>query len=197
MGQASRLAKSDQQYLSRPRRVVGPLGRFKRHCLLVTRSFVDNYTCHGYSSAVRCPLMKPLRSFVTALTLLAVAAQPVAATMLPCCCTKHSEGRHACCQHRINSQAPVVEHSCCKHKCCKEKPSVEVKKGRGACCCSKAPPTFDRVTDLEQKVQKASLAFDCAVATTSPQLPTKVELSLCRCCYPGPKLQTLYCTWLN
>ncbi len=70
------------------------------------------------------------KALITAITLFAIAANPVAAVVMPCCCTKPVAVERPCCQ-AVEKTAPAC--------CAKKQPSPHFVL-KADCCCFKVPP---------------------------------------------------------
>lgn len=140
--------------------------------------------------------MKIFQSIVAAITLLAVAANPVVAMAMPCCCTKPIEQRRSCCQTAQTTSSD--NHS----DCCAEKPdSNSLAQYRADCCCVTAPLTSTSAQEnaVKPSVEKHSFDVMFLVADDPVPLPTShyLENSPSRFSLSGPSLLALYCIWLE
>lgn len=139
--------------------------------------------------------MRTIKALIAVLTVFAVAADPVAASISPCCCVKHAEPERSCCRAAAKS-AEVASHPAC---CAKKHLPVDTAV-RSGCCCVKAPPAVPASPDqtkqiIEQpSIEPASSAVDCLVYAPATrrfeQLPGSLTLT-------GPPLLALYCIWLK
>ena len=143
-----------------------------------------------------------LKAIAVALTLIAVATNPVVAMTMQCCCTQRAAPERTCCPccQNAGEEAAQPRFACCLKK---DKVQEGIRLGVG-CCCVKAPPATapapaqEALAQHDVKGQPLALttfaSFDLAVlAPVSRYLdhvPGRFSLS-------GPPLLALYCTWLK
>jgi hypothetical protein len=148
--------------------------------------------------------MRTLKALIFALTSLAIAVNPVAAALLPCCCkaavrstvgkSERGNSQPACC-HVAVQQVRVVPHSCCAKSADSEKSLQQ------QCCCVKSVPATvefrDRVTAKRLFDQHWIAAANCPVVSSVAAPPVGGGLhSPNRSAVAGPALRVLYCIWL-
>src|SRR5437870_619014 len=97
-----------------------------------------------------------LRTLITALTLLAVAAHPLYASLRPCCCSQQLERPKSCCQSQ-QKKVSGLRHSCCGGQRSSSGKSDSVPY-RG-CCCIKASPAANlvQVSSAKPNLEKQQL----------------------------------------
>lgn len=144
--------------------------------------------------------MRTLKAIIATLTLLAVAANPVAASLVPCCCVKQAKPERSCCKTAETAAKSEEEAVVTLPACCAKKHAPVDTIVRGGCCCVKAPPAVPASPDqtkqiIEQpSIEPSCSAVDCldhAPATRRfEQLPGSLTLT-------GPPLLALYCIWLK
>lgn len=144
--------------------------------------------------------MRTLKAFIAALTLVAVAANPVAASLLPCCCVKPEKIERSCCHAAEQSAKAAKKLDASIPDCCAKKYVPSDASARGGCCCFKAPPAVPASPDQTKQIiehpsiQPACSSVDCIVNTQAirrfEQLPGTHTLT-------GPPLLALYCIWLK
>jgi len=141
--------------------------------------------------------MKTLSKFISLATLLAIAANPVLAAAIPCCCTKPAGRACSCCG--VANVPPAARGV---HSCCGEKPSPPPATGRGpGCCCVKTPPALVPARDHRANLPLDDQVVLVAVCTLdrSPGDPrdARPRRSSGHLGLHGPPLLALYCIWLN
>jgi hypothetical protein len=160
-----------------------------------------------------------LKAIIAALTLVAVAAQPVVASWIPCCCTKPEQRATPELREQLpelREQPKTPERSCCQTAehvakspattgptaaacCAQNQTPADIVVGSG-CCCVKAPPAVPSSPDqpkqiIEQpSIEPSCSSVDCLVPAPAirrfEQLPGVHTLT-------GPPLLALYCIWLK
>ena len=141
--------------------------------------------------------MKTFKAIIAAITLLAVAANPIVAMAMPCCCTKPVEQQRSCCQPAAQKTSSNDQHACCA----KHQASNKFVEQRAGCCCITSSPASTSPRESLAKLSVENHSFDVAFwsADQSLQAPTSryLDHSADRFSVSGPPLLALYCIWLK
>jgi|GEM_PF-6916478 len=144
--------------------------------------------------------MTILKTITVVLCLIGIAANPVVAKFLPCCCTDERATKHACCHVESKSaeKASASNRTCCTKKAVARSTSL-----RSDCCCVEDLPVSAPVqvtpakTDIEKPFVKAILPpayahapFDDGVIYLRDHFSGRFRAS-------GPSLLKLHCLWLK
>ncbi len=155
--------------------------------------------------------MRTTRTLITAVCLLSLIVQPVAAAFAPCCCTQPAKSKSDCCP--LESQGglrpadapgdatPSATKSAKPSCCAKKTPPRRVVLERGCCCFEAAPataPTQERLTD---ETRRTTLDESLWVGHTFRHFDRNehrfVETASSPHPLSGPPLLALHCTWLK
>jgi hypothetical protein len=144
--------------------------------------------------------MTTLKAIIATLTLLAVAVNPVAASLVPCCCVKQAKPESSCCRTTETAAKAMEAPGVALPACCAQKEVQVDTIVRGGCCCVKAPPAVPAAPDqTKQIIEQPSIEPSCSLVDRlvhAPatrrfeQLPGSLTLT-------GPPLLALYCIWLK
>jgi len=147
--------------------------------------------------------MGSLRKVVTILTVLAVAANPAAASFMPCCCVgRERPQKRNCCLKRAADPAEDGA-SCCatkkavgrRQEC--SRPAIE----RQPCCCIKslpAAPPAQQAGPQHQLDLKDSLVTTTVMVADSPPVAERIRRLWPGLVFPiSPPLSVLYCVWVE
>lgn len=147
-------------------------------------------------------MMNMFKAIVAAVTLLAVAVNPIAAMGMACCCTailqqtRPLQQTRSCCQSA--AQASSVEQRACSAK---QGSANELIQHVASCCCAKVPPpsTSPRASLERPSVENEPLDVAFGPVDRTAQRPTSIALehSPGRFTLSGPPLLALYCIWLK
>lgn len=157
------------------------------------------------------------KSLITAILILAAAAQPVVAAIEPCCClTKSAEQVSAprleqsllpaCCAVKV-AEAEASLSSCCAKKLqshvCATHGSADgapVVDRAGCCCVKPAPAVPSEPTNIVQRTIAAA-TIDLAVGEPAPLVPApavrRFDNTPGSHALTGPPLLALLCVWRN
>jgi len=147
--------------------------------------------------------MRTLNAIIAVLTLVAVAANPVAASLVPCCCVKPAKPEHACCRTAEAEAKEAAAAVAALPACCAKKQAAHTPVDtfvRGGCCCVKAPPAVPTAPDqTKQIIEQPSIEPSCSSVDCLVQAPaTRRFEQLPGSLTPtGPPLLALYCIWLK
>jgi len=152
--------------------------------------------CLEWDAAYNGGIMQFLKSLFVAITVLAVSASPVLASLKLCCCSRPVEQKKSCCRTTQNATL-IAQKPCCATKMTSNS-VLQVSKG---CCCIKtleATSVSDRGVRPDVEKQPLDLAFLkedqqrklLTLRDIKDQSPGRFTLS-------GPRLLALYCTWLK
>ncbi len=144
--------------------------------------------------------MRALKVIISAITLLAVAVNPVAAAWMPCCCTSRGETQPIPSKQRCCDSAAKSHKTCCaqkEHGTHGPRPTVAL--DSHACCCVKAlPVTVSRVSLIKQTADQhlAEVAWPGLDIFAAPSC-SFLQNSRGHYSLSGRPLLALYCTWLK
>lgn len=142
--------------------------------------------------------MKTLRGMFTAISLLAVVANPVVAMAMPCCCAKPVVQDRTCCDSAVAQHPSGDQQLCCANA---QIPRSQSLPKQASCCCVVAPPPFIATRmQFESSVfeiQSLDVAFSAADCTGVDPTSRYLEHSPGRNSASSPPLLALYCIWLK
>ena len=138
--------------------------------------------------------MRTLRAVISAITLLAVTVNPVAAAFVQCCCAKPIDSQRACCQ-------TAAKKTAAKHRpCCAKRQKPAGLELRAGCCCVKPTPasalTRIGVSKLPEKPSLDVLYLPEDIAVRGAD-GLDLQKATGRFAPAGPPLLALYCVWLK
>ena len=141
--------------------------------------------------------MSTFKSLITAITLIAVAANPVAAGLLPCCCTEKVQPERPCCQ----ATKQAVQSTADSPSCCAKKQQESSSVQQSGCCCFDVPPAVPASSEKFAKptTEPQPLVVFCSFVDSSVQAPVirRFEHASGSLTISGPPLLALYCIWLK
>lgn len=149
-----------------------------------------------------------LHTFISAVTLLAVAVNPLVASLRPCCCSQQAEQVGTCCQQRVSdadrsaAQGPAAdgpERPCCRGRNHPSgRPSSIPLRG---CCCVKTAPAANLVRGASAVPSLEKQVLDGVVSSPALLPGVSVEPSLALesrgATLSGVSLLALFCVWLK
>jgi hypothetical protein len=137
-------------------------------------------------------------TMIATLTLLAVAANPVLALSLPCCCTQQAEQAPSCCE-RVAAETECVPPVAPRHGCCaKHQHATQVDRLDGGCCCVKAAVSIAPARETLAKAEQQLFGLATLPPIVSIRLPSterRLDIGPLRGLVSGPPLLALHCTW--
>lgn len=135
------------------------------------------------------------RALISAVTLLAIAINPVAAAIAPYCCTKPATQDGPCCE-AVAKAATVKLPACCA-----KKHATALAVLKAGCCCFKLPPAPPPARENLAKPSFDKPALDFAgwssVGVVDAASAGCLEGATGWLQVSGPPILALYCIWLK
>ena len=140
--------------------------------------------------------MQTLKPLFVAITVLAVSASPVLASLKLCCCSTPVEQKKSCCR-TVPDATLIAQKPCCATRMT----SSSVLQVSKSCCCIKAlEATPVSESGLRPDVEKQPLDLAFLKEDQQRKLLTLQDIedqSPGRFTLTGPRLLALYCIWLK
>jgi hypothetical protein len=143
--------------------------------------------------------MRLSRAYIALISMLAIAANSLAAMGTPCRCTRQVDAECPCCSSAAKQAVATKldRPACCARQ---QSPSNAVLQTPAKCCCGQTPPASVTARESSPK-SSAELAIKvaCWSADRDDLSPTSGILrhSPGRFALSGPPLLALYCIWLK
>jgi hypothetical protein len=146
--------------------------------------------------------MKALRPYLCAIALFTVAAHPVIAMAMPCCCmvpagVPRVDGERGCCERDRHFPDAALAHACCA----KNDPAPTSLRFGGCCCIDAAPPAIPAREIAAPKLWERPIGFVPLIVFDAGALKSCGEsrdgISPSRAAQFGTTLLALLCTWLK